>query len=197
MPFKRVALAIILCLASYPASAEERLSMPKFPAGWIEAFARQGQQELIEYVPLNQTAANWQRKISLEIFRDWKNLPLDSLQRRAAAQNRESCDGHIEGKFQSGVNNGYPSAFWTLGCQRSKISGVGEVRYTKVIQAKQGLYILSDMWRVPAFPAGSPGISPQEIQEAMDFLTSSIVCDTTSPQSPCPSGEQSATPAKR
>lgn len=81
------------------AHAEEQLAMPKFPTGWVEAFARRGDQEMVEYVPPGQSATDWQRKITLEIYHDLNNLPLDTLQRRAAAQNRDTCNGVVEGKF--------------------------------------------------------------------------------------------------
>lgn len=167
------------------AFAEEQLAMPKFPTGWIEAFARHGDQDVVEYVPAGQTAATWQKKIILEIYRDLKNLPLDTLQRRAAAQNRDACTGVVEGKFQSGVNNGYASAFWTLGCERDKISGFGETRYAKAMQGARGLYILTHIWRTPAFGKQGPGISAQDIEAAMALLTSSVVCDAAA-RNPCP-----------
>lgn len=172
------------------AAAEERLSMPKFPAGWMEAFNRQGDQEVVEYVPPGQSAANWDHKITLEVYHAQQNLPLDVLQRRAAAQNRSACRGVVEGKFQSGVNNGYASAFWTLGCKRDKASGLGETRYSKAIQGLGGLYILTQIWRTPAYDT-APNIAPQEIESAMAFLTSSVVCDPEA-KNPCPGDAPSA-----
>jgi len=183
--FLKIAAVILLCAAT-SAQAQEQLSMPQFPAGWTEAFSRGGDQEMVEYVPPGQTQENWQKKISLEVYHDLKNLPLDTLQRRAAAQNREVCTGPVEGKFQSGVNNGYASAFWTMGCQRLNTSGMGETRYTKAIQATAGLYLLTYIWRTPAFGKAGPSIAPQDITEAMSFLTSSVVCNTALAQSPCP-----------
>jgi hypothetical protein len=177
--------AFAVIMASTGVHAEERLAMPQFPAGWVEAFSRGGDQEMVEYVPPGQTATNWQHKITLEVYHSQKNLPLDALQRRAAAQNRDACQGVVEGKFQSGLNNGYASAFWTLGCKRDKASGLGETRYTKAIQGTSGLYILSRVWRTPAF-TDVPNISAQEVDGAMALLTTSVVCDPDSKKSPCP-----------
>ena len=160
--------------------------MPKFPVGWVEAFSRPGDQEMVEYVPPGQTATTWDRKISLEIYHDLKNLPLDSLQRRNAQQNRDSCTGVVEGKFQSGVNNGRASAFWTLGCERNKTTGFGEIRYTKVMQGTDALYVLSQIWRLPAYGKQGPNLPPQEIEGAMAFLTSSVLCDPDAKQNACP-----------
>ncbi len=182
------ATLVLVCLFSLPARAEERLAMPMFPTGWAESFARPGDQEIVEYVPPGQTAENWQRKITLEIYHNLNNLPLDTFQRRAAARNREVCDGVVEGSFQSGVNNGFASAFWTLGCEGNRITGKGEARYTKIIQGASGLYILSQVWRTPAYAKakGGPNIPALEIEAAMAFLTSAVICDADNPQHPCP-----------
>ena len=183
----RIKLPAVLffCGLAGSAYAEERLAMPKFPTGWVEAFVQNGNREIAEYVPAGQTAENWDRKITLEIYRDLNNLPLDTLQRRASAQNREGCNGVIEGKFQSGVNNGFASAFWTLGCGRR--SGKGEARYTKVIQGSDRLYVLSQDWlTAPYTQKNGPSIPVQEIEAAMTFLTSSVICDPTKPKHPCP-----------
>jgi hypothetical protein len=159
--------------------------MPMFPAGWVEAFSRGGEQEVVEYVPPGQTAETWQNKIILEVHHKHTNLPLDVLQRRAVGQNRDGCSGVVEGKFQSGVNNGYASAFWTLGCKRDKTTGLGETRYTKAIQGASNLYILTRIWRTPAFNE-TPNIPAQEIEQGMGFLTSSVVCNPTTGKNPCP-----------
>jgi hypothetical protein len=184
---KHIALLILsLFCAAAPAQAEEKLAMPKFPGGWIEAFAKRGGQEIVEYVPPGQTAQTWQRKITLEVYPELKNLPLDTLQRRAAAQNRDACTGVREGAFQSGVNNGYASAFWTLGCERDRASGFGETRYTKAIQGAERLYLLTYVWRTQAYGKAGPGLTPHEVDEVMAFLTSSVLCDTSSAERHCP-----------
>jgi len=187
--FRQIILAFMAVagFAQHAAFADERLAMPQFPVGWVEAFSRGGDQEMIEYVPPGQTASNWQRKIIVEVYHKFENLPLDTLQRRAASQNRDSCKGVVEGKFQSGVNNGYPSAFWTLGCKRDKQSGLGEARYTKAIQGSGGLYMLTQVWRTPPYDT-VPNISAQEIEGVMTFLTSSVVCDPDLKKNACPDG---------
>lgn len=160
--------------------------MPLFPTGWGEAFARRGDQEIVEYVPQGQNAESWQRKITLEVYRDLRNLPLDTLQRRAAAQNRDACTGVREGAFQSGINNGYASAFWTLGCERDRATGFGETRFTKAIQGKERLYLLTYAWRSQAFGKSGPGLTPHEVDGVMAFLTSSVLCEEGAADKPCP-----------
>ena len=182
----RNALFLLTVFLSLPVWAEEELAMPQFPGGWIEVYSKHGGEDVAEYVQPGQTAENWQRKIVLDVHHDLKNLPLDALQRRAAGQNREACTGIREGVFQSGVNNGYPSAFWTLGCERDKASGFGETRYSKAIQGATSLYVLTYIWRTPPFIKTSPAISAKDIETAMTFLTTSVVCDNAEPGKFCP-----------
>ena len=100
--------------------AAERLSMPLFPGGWIEAHTQRGAHEIVEYVPEGQTAKDWAEKIRIEVYYELNSLPVDTLQRRAVAQTRDACTGVVEGKLQTGLNNGYPSGFWTMGCKRDR-----------------------------------------------------------------------------
>jgi hypothetical protein len=175
------------------ADAQERLAMPQFPTGWVQAFAREGEQEIVEYVPEGQTHDKFQDKITIETYQHL-NLPLDALQRRAVAQAHDGCDGVVEGKFQSGVNNGYASAFWTLGCRHAKKTTFGETRYTKAIQAQDTLYVITRLWRTKAYDKGEPSIAPRDIQDAVAFLSSSVVCRDGSAQRPCPTAP--ASPAR-
>jgi hypothetical protein len=179
---------LIATMASATAAdslTQERLTMPQFPGGWAQALALTGEREVVEYVPEGQTSDKFSDKITVETYRSL-NLPLDTLQRRAAAQARDGCDGVVEGKFQSGLNNGYPSAFWTLGCRHAKRTAIGETRYTKAIQGRDTLYVITRLWRTKAYDKSDPNIAPRDIQDAMAFLTSAVVCQDGSTAHPCP-----------
>ena len=168
--------------------AAERLIMPLFPSGWVEVHRNTGAIEVVEYVPEGQSAANWQDKILLHVYSDLNSLPLDAIQRRTQGQNRNRCTGVIEGQLQSGLNNGYASAFWTLGCRYIKSvdgSGLGETQYTKAIQGETSLYVLSRALRTPTFGESGPAISAAAINYGVAFLTTSVVCVPDSEQHPC------------
>lgn len=170
--------------------AAERLSMPLFPAGWIEVHRETAPVEVVEYVPEGQTATDWQDKILLQVYHNLNDLPLDAIQRRMQGQNRNMCTGVIEGQMQSGMNNGYPSAFWTLGCRSLKQTPTpqptGETHYTKAIQGETALYVLSRRWRSPAFGSDGPALDPAAVNEGVAFLTTSVVCVPNSDTHPCP-----------
>ena len=169
--------------------SQERLLMPLFPANWTEVFRENGPIELVEYVPAGQNAASWQDKISLQVYHELNDLPLDAIQRRTQGQNRNRCTGVIEGPLQTGLNNGYPTAFWTLGCRYLNDvgpgAGIGETQYTKAIQGKTALYVLNRIWRTPAFGEDGPAIDATAINDGVAFLTTSIICVPDSADHPC------------
>jgi hypothetical protein len=183
MPFLSAALSVFL--TSTVAAEPEQLVMPQIPATWTKVLSRQGHEQLDEYAPAGQSKDNFQDKIIVEVYHKL-NLPLDALQRRAVAQSHNACNGIVEGKFQSGLNNGYASAFWTLGCKHLKQTNFGETRYTKALQSGDTLYVITRLWRTKRYGDEGPNIPPQSIQDAMAFLTSSVICQIGSAAHPCP-----------
>lgn len=173
--------------------SNERLSMPLFPSGWVEIATNRGNIEVIDYVPKGETILGWRNKITLEVYHEMNTLPLDAILRRTQGQNRDACEGSLEGRFQSGLNNGFPSAFWTLGCKRNRETGMGETRYTKAIQGDQRVYLITRAWRTPAFDENGPEIPKRELDDAMAFLTTTVACTDGDPKHPCPA---LATPKK-
>lgn len=168
--------------------APERLVMPLFPAGWKEVYRDNGAVEVVEYLPADQSVGSWQDKILLQVYNDLNDLPLDAIQRRMQGLNRNRCTGVIEGLLQSGLNNGYSSAFWTLGCRylnNSTGEGIGETQYTKAIQGETSLYVLSRIWRTAAFGQDGPALSAQTINDGVAFLTTAAVCVPNSGDHPC------------
>lgn len=174
-----------------PLSAE-RLAMPLFPSGWQDVATNRGNIEVIDYVPKGETVVAWRNRITLEVYHELNTLPLDALYRRAEGQNRDVCDGAIVGKFQSGLNNGFASAFWTLGCKRHRESGMGETRYSKAIQGGDRVYILTRAWRTPAYGDEGPAIPQRLLEDAVAFLTTTVACTDGDTNHPCPT----STPAK-
>jgi hypothetical protein len=167
--------------------------MPQFPTGWMQQPPQTGAIEVVDYYPSGQAPGNWTDKISLEIHHRSNTLPIDVFQRRALTLMRETCGGVIEGRLQTGLNNGFPSGFWTLGCKKSKEGNYGEVRYTKAVQGYDTLYLLSRSWRTAPFANGAPPVTQQDAEAAVAFLTTSVVC-AESANHPCP-GAKAAPPA--
>jgi hypothetical protein len=194
---KKVLLMVALAFLALPATAQsplpkqkplanERLAMPLFPAGWQQVATNRGNIEVLDYVPNSETVTAWRNKITLEVYHEMNTLPLDALFRRTQGQNRDACQGVIEGQFQSGVNNGYPSAFWILGCKKNRDTGMGETRYTKAIQGDNRVYLLTRAWRTPAFGEDGPELPRRELEDAMAFLTTTVACVDGDARRPCP-----------
>jgi len=172
--------------AAQTGAITEHLVMPEFPRGWTESRTVTGQTEVADYIPPGQDPKAWKDKITLEVHHAAKNLPLDVYERRALSQARANCDGVIEDRLQSGVNNGYPAAFWRLWCKQEKDANFGETIYTKAIQGGQALFILTRAWRMPPFGDDGPTtLSRQESNDAVSFLSSAVLCADSSPH-PCP-----------
>ncbi|MFL2770783.1 MAG: hypothetical protein ACJZ9F_07220 [Rhodospirillaceae bacterium] len=163
----------------------ERLVMPLFPTGWREFIKEGGAVEVVEYLPDEQSLKIWQDKIILQVYHDLNDLPLDAIQRRTQGQNRNRCTAVIEGPLQSGLNNGYPAAFWTLGCRYVNANGFGETHYIKAIQGTAALYVLSRVWRTQPFGQDGPAIDPAALDKGISFLTTSVVCIPNSAMHPC------------
>jgi hypothetical protein len=192
---------LVACSCAVPASAQgpavppqkplsnERLAMPLFPSGWEQVATNRGNIEVIDYVPKGETMTAWRNKITLEVYHELNTLPLDAIQRRAQGQNRDACEGSIEGRLQSGLNNGYPSAFWILGCKRNRDTGMGETRYTKAIQGRQRVYIVTRAWRTPAYGDQGPDLPQRELEDAVAFLTTTVACTDGDAKHPCPAAK--------
>lgn len=168
--------------------AAERLVMPLFPGGWNMVTNSQASDvELVEYVPAGETSQQWQEKITLQIFHGLNSLPLDAIHNRARTNHVENCDvGPIAGTLQTGDSNGYFSAFWTLGCQRTRQTGHGETVYAKAIQGVETLYVVTRSWRTAPFAGEGPPIPSGSIQDGLAFLTTTVICDDQNPAHPCP-----------
>lgn len=167
------------------AYGDEHITMPQFPSGWVQQEPQRGAIEVVDYYPNGQTAATWTDRITLKVHHNSNTLPIDVFQRRALTLMRENCNGVIEAPLQTGVNNGFPSAFWILGCKKAKEGNYGEVRYTKAVQGYGTVYLLSRVWRTHAFPNGSPPVPKAQIDGAVAFLTTAVVCAKAA-QHPCP-----------
>jgi hypothetical protein len=157
------------------------------PDGWVEA-ARTRQQgaDVIAYVPKGQTAESWSDMLTLQVFSGMTALPPRVFYERTTATVTKTCDGPQAGDLQSGLSNGYPSAFWVLGCGRNRLSGRGETSFFRLIQGQTALYMAQRAWRTDDYTDGGPPIPAAESQAAVGLLTSFGVCDPQADGHPCP-----------
>lgn len=170
-----------------PPTAGERFFL-RLPDGWVEA-ARDRVQggDLVAYVPAGQNIDRWTEMLTVQMFRGMTALPASSFYERTRRNYREACDGARAGDLQTGMSNGYTSAFWVLGCGRNRTTGVGETAFFRIIQGEDALYMAQHTWRTrPYGPAEPPPVPPQAQQTALESLQSFGVCDPATAAHPCP-----------
>lgn len=178
-----------------PAAAQggERFSI-QIPKGWKQASRNaSGPIETVSYVPDGQSAERWQDMLTIQMVKTpagAQALSPDQLYAQSQSSYEQACDGVKLGTLQSGRSNGYPSAFWVLGCSKVKSAGYGETAFFRTIQGTAALYMAQWAWRVAPFDTtqGPPLLEDQQ-KEALTTLQSFQVCDPASRQHPCQPGQ--------
>lgn len=158
------------------------------PDTWIEATrSNHNGTQVIAYVPPRQTAAAWTDMLSLQIYEGMTTLPAQALYERSLSTVRDSCENSQAGELQTGLSNDYPAAFWVLGCGQNQHTGQGETSFFRLVQGPSALYMAQRTWRTKPYLNGTdPEISPAARQDAIELLSSFIVCEPGNPKHPCP-----------
>lgn len=178
-----------------PAAAQEgeRFSL-QVPKGWkLVNRASSGPIETVSYVPDGQSAERWQDMLTVQVVRSAAGAQApspDQLYAQSQSSYEQACDGVKLGALQRGKSNGYPSAFWVLGCAKVRSAGYGETAFFRTIQGTSGLYMAQWAWRVAPFDTteGPPLLEDQQ-KEALTTLQSFQVCDPSNRQHPCQPGQ--------
>jgi hypothetical protein len=99
----------------------------------------------------------------------------------------DACPGTTAKGVYTGQVNGYVVSMLLLKCPQNPGTGKPETTAFRVIKGKDALYSVQRAWRsVP---------SDQELDDVMHTLAKVTVCDTRTPEHPCPSFD-SLVPAK-
>lgn len=187
------ALALTLTLAgAASAAAQEATRQPEaygfaLPPRWQEIDRTLQQNvDMITFVPQGQTAQAWRDMVILQVYRDMTALPAEALRDRALAALRAACEDATAGEMQTGLSNGYPSAFWPTACTLNSQTGGGEIAYFRSLQGNDNLYVVQRVWRTPPFGDEPPTLPEAEKQEAVNILKALTVCQPRSADHPCP-----------
>jgi uncharacterized protein YbdZ (MbtH family) len=158
------------------------------PQGWKEVIrTRQQGADVIAYVPAAQNAGQWTDMLTIQVFRDMAALPAQTYYERSHSSYQKSCAAARAGELQTGLSNGYPSAFWVLACGQNQQQGFGETAFFRLVQGDAALYIVQRSWRTTAFDADTPPpVSAAASQQAIETLKSFGVCDPGLAGHPCP-----------
>lgn len=193
---RRIAAALALTLtlaATAEAAAQQATRQPEvygfaIPPRWQEADrARQQNVDMITFVPQGQSAQGWRDMVILQVYRDMTALPAEALRDRTVSALKAACDDATASELQTGLTNGYPSAFWATACTRNSQSGSGEIAYFRSLQGNDNLYVVQRVWSMEPFDGDAPPTLPDaEKQEAVSILKALTVCQPSDPAHPCP-----------
>jgi hypothetical protein len=178
-----IAIAIFCCSvisvasAQKPFSAETLLVSP--PAHYKLGFHSAKNNSLInEYVPAAESVDDWTNMATVQIFRGAAVDPPTFLQTLAKGY-IEHCPGTTAKGIFTGNVNGYVVSMLLLTCPTNPKTGKPETTAFRVIKGADALYSVQRAWR--AVP------SSKDLDDAMHSLGAVTVCDTRTPDHPCPS----------
>ena len=137
---------------------------------------------LTEFVPSGQTVDDWTEMLTVQIFRNLKEVAPAAFLQKIGAQWLNACPETPKGSILNGQVNGYSVSMLVLKCPKSPSTGKPEATVFRVIKGTDALYSVQYAWRT---------LPSDEGQQA---LAKSTVCDTRDPSHPCPSFDQLVKP---
>jgi hypothetical protein len=130
---------------------------------------------MTEWIPNGQTAENWTEMLTVQIFRNLKDVSPAAFLQNVGTMYLNGCPGTPKDTINTGHVNGYVVSMLKLKCPRNPGTGKPETTVFRVIKGKDALYSVQLAWRT----------APSE--DATQALSRSTVCDTRNPDHPCPS----------
>jgi hypothetical protein len=175
-----------ICRAAAAPSGEE-LFVPPLD-GWKVLMYRKhlGGIDLTELVPPNQSDQDWSEMLTIE---EIAGAPTKSAADILAAQIdliKTQCEDVGAGPIVPGTGNGYETALRVVACMRIKGWTKGEVHLYKVVHGRDANYMVSRVWRGPAFGKTSVPITPETEKDWVHFMDRVVLCDVRDPARPCP-----------
>jgi hypothetical protein len=133
---------------------------------------------LTEWVPSAETVEHWTQMLTVQVFRGAAveaPIFLGGIGKRYM----DACPGTTAKGIYTGQVNGYVVSMLVLKCPLNPKTGKPETTAFRVIKGRDALYSVQRAWTsVP---------SDQEVDAVMHMLAKVSVCDTRTPEHPCPS----------
>jgi hypothetical protein len=178
-----LAAVMLIACAAAAASAQSTISAENLlfspPQGFKVGFqSNRANMSMTEWVPAAETVEDWSRMVTVQIFR---GVPLDPASFLQELQKRytSACPGTTATRSSTGKVNGYVVSMQLLKCPKNPGTGKPETTASRVIKGNDALYSVQRAWR--AVPPD------KEIDDVMQALATVTVCDTRTPEHPCPS----------
>jgi hypothetical protein len=177
------ATAVLLLATASPVPSQSLLQAENLllapPPGFKVGYEANHDNRLItEYVPGGETVDDWTQMLTVQIFR---GSPLGSAAflQDVGKRYMDACPGTIAKGIFTGDTNGYVVSMLLLKCPNNPGTGKPETTAFRIIKGNDALYSVQRAWRsVP---------SDQDLDAVMHSLAKVTVCDTRSPDHPCPS----------
>ncbi len=135
-------------------------------------------RSLTEFVPVGESVQDWSEMVTVQVLRHAKVESQDFLQ-DVGARFMTACPGTVSLGIVTGRTNGYGVSMLVLKCPQNLQTGKPETTAFRVIKGVDALYSVQHAWR------SVPG--DRELADVMRALGRVTVCDTRTPEHPCPS----------
>jgi hypothetical protein len=186
---KSAAMLLIACatVASAQSINAENLlfSPPKdFKVGYQSSHDN---RQITEWIPASETVEDWTQMLTVQVFRR-ATVDGGRFLQDVGKRYMDACPGTIAKGIFTGQINGYTVSMLLLKCPKNPGTGKPETTAFRVIKGNDALYSVQRAW------TSAP--SDQEIDNVMQALAKVTVCDTRTPDHPCPSFDSLVTPSK-
>jgi len=149
------------------------------PSGYQIGFQdKNGQRQIVEWVPDGETVENWTEMVTVQIFYNLKVTP-DAFMHDLEKHWDSSCPGSPAAHtIANVVENGYPSLVWLLDCPKNPGTAKPEITWFKAVQGNDSFYVVQKAFRFAP--------SKEQITRWVGYLKAAHVCDSRLPDRPCP-----------
>jgi hypothetical protein len=180
---KGLMLACFLCVFPLSPSAWAQLKnenlLEQMPSGFKIGYQTSHDgMNMQEWVPEGETVENWSEMVTTQIFLGRKDLDTAQFLNFIGQKWLKDCTGSTPNAIHTGNANGYPVSMLLLQCPLNPQSGKPETTLFRAIKGSDSFYIVQRSAR--SIP------SKDQIAKMAQFLGTVNVCDTRSPEHPCP-----------
>jgi hypothetical protein len=159
------------------------LSPPKdFKVGYQ---SQHDNQSMTEMVPTGETVENWTQIFTVQIYRR-STVDSATFLQGLGKLHMNACPGTTAKGIFTGKTNGYDVSMLVLKCPKNPATERPETTAFRVIKGNDALYSVQHAWRADP--------SDAEIDRVMHLLAKVTVCDTRTPDHPCPSLDSLTSP---
>jgi hypothetical protein len=132
---------------------------------------------MTEFVPDAETVEDWTQMLTVQIYRG-ATVDAATFLQGVGKRYMDACSGTTAKGIYTGQVNGYAVSMLLLKCPMNPSTGKPETTAFRVIKGKDALYSVQRAWR--AVP------SDQDLDDVMHALAKVTICDTRTPEHPCP-----------